>query len=44
MMGKLVPVFMPFQMRRSLKITERILCPWEERDMLKSNIKMGGLL
>ena len=40
LMGELVPFLMPLQMRRSLKITERILFPWEGRDMLKSNIKL----
>ena len=43
LMGKLVPFFMSLQMRRSLKITERTLFPWEGRDMLKSNIKLGVL-
>ena len=42
MMGKLVPFFMPLQMRSSLTMIERILCPWEGRDTLKLNIKLGS--
>ena len=41
LMGVLVTFSVPLQMIRSLVMTERVLCPWEGRDMLKSNIKLG---
>ena len=37
------PFFMPFKMRRSLAMAERILNPWEGRDKLKLNITLGSL-
>ena len=40
MLGMLVPLWVPFKMRTSLTTTERILCPWEGRDMLKLKIKV----
>ena len=39
-MGKLVHFLMSLQIRRSLTITEIIMCPWEGRDMLNLNIKI----
>ena len=41
--GMLVPFLMTLHMIRSLTKTERILCTWEGRDMLESNIKIGSL-
>ena len=41
MMGKLVHFSMPLQMRRGLTMTERIMFPWEGRDMLKLKIELG---
>ena len=34
------PFFMTLKTRRSLETIERIMCPWEGRDMLKSKIKL----
>ena len=39
-MGDLVHFSIPLHMRSSLTITERILCPWEGRYMLKSKINL----
>ena len=43
MMVMLVPFSMPLQMRSSFKMTERILFPWEGRDMLELKINLGSL-
>ena len=43
MMGKLVPFFIPLQMRSSLTMTNRILCPWKGRNILKLKINIGSL-
>ena len=40
LIGVLVPFLVPLQMIRSLVMTERVVCPWEGRDMLKPNIKL----
>ena len=42
MMGKFTPFSMPLQIRRSLAMTNRILCPWDKRDMLNLNINIGS--
>ena len=42
MMGMVVPFLVPLQIRSSLMMTDRILCPWEGRDMLKSKINLGS--
>ena len=39
-MGILVPFSMLLQMKRGLAMIERILCPWDGRDMLKLNINL----
>ena len=42
LMGKLVPFSIPLHMKNSLTMMERILCPWEVRDMLNPKINLGS--
>ena len=40
LMGILVPFLVPFHMRSSFAMIEIIVCPWEWRYILKSNINL----
>ena len=42
-MGELFSYSIPLYMKNSLVTTEIILCPWEGRELLKSNTKLGSL-
>ena len=42
LMGMVVPFAVILQMRRCFAMTDRILCPWEGRDMLKLNIQLSS--